>query len=118
MLYHTLAQTEYESLRYQMLRQLEESGIEKLLPYVDPIGLPTVGVGFNLTDRFVRNQVFSTLDIGETGLSYAGLGAEGQVAEDSYVQRITDVIDATYFDASDTSILQDQLNIIMTERIG
>lgn len=55
----TISRTEYENQRYTSLLWTEESGEAKLRPYNDPVGLVTIGVGFNLEGlSAVRDEVF------------------------------------------------------------
>lgn len=57
---HTLTQAEYLDKRYEIIKQLEESGNEKSIIYVDPKGMVTIGVGFNATQASVLEQILST----------------------------------------------------------
>ena len=45
-------QNDYEQLRYEWIKLFEESGHENPDVYNDGVGLPTMGVGFNLTQEF------------------------------------------------------------------
>src|SRR3546814_6548796 len=38
----------YENLRYELLLSIEESGVPKNSTYSDHVGIPTIGVGFNM----------------------------------------------------------------------
>ena len=49
--------------RYPFILQAEESGNPHLTPYNDGIGWVTIGVGFNLSDDNVRNQVLAKMNI-------------------------------------------------------
>jgi len=82
MQFYTLTTEQYESDRYTAILAMEESGTPTLVPYVDSVGLPTIGAGFNITERIVRNYVFETLDIGSEGLTYDTLSDAAQAAED------------------------------------
>ena len=54
--------------RYPFILQVEESGNPHLTPYNDGIGWVTVGVGFNLSDDNVRNQVLAKMNITDAAL--------------------------------------------------
>lgn len=56
--YHTLSEAAYKTARYDFKKQLE--GME-LDAYVDSVGKPTIGVGFNLRDSDVRSAVFDEI---------------------------------------------------------
>ena len=47
-IYHTLQNNEYTLQRWQMLVTTEENNVPKLQVYFDSVGIPTIGVGFNL----------------------------------------------------------------------
>ncbi|MCP4485862.1 MAG: calcium-binding protein, partial [Gammaproteobacteria bacterium] len=106
----------YQDLRYRLILQFEESGTEQLSPYVDPVGLPSIGVGFNLTDQSIRTFVFQNMGLGSASVEYADLSQVGQVAEDTYIARLVDAISVDYFDASGNDFLGSQLDAIMAER--
>lgn len=42
---------EYNDIRYKLILQLEESGVEEPVPYLDSKGIATIGAGFNLRVR-------------------------------------------------------------------
>jgi GH24 family phage-related lysozyme (muramidase) len=50
-------QSDYEQLRYEWIKLFEESGHENPEVYNDGVGLPTMGVGFNLTQEFALRTV-------------------------------------------------------------
>ncbi|UZJ43656.1 hypothetical protein OOT55_13455 [Marinimicrobium sp. C6131] len=52
-----LSETEYSDRRFNILVDVEENGDAKELPYVDSQGIPTIGVGFDLTVGSVRDEV-------------------------------------------------------------
>ena len=52
--YHTLSGAAYEDLRYEHIKVSEG---ESLLAYLDSKGIATIGVGFNLRDEDVRDEV-------------------------------------------------------------
>ncbi|WP_156819981.1 hypothetical protein [Synechococcus sp. PCC 7336] len=60
-----LTLSEYQSLRFEVLNQLETSNnIDPILnPIIDSAGIPTIGVGLNLRDVDSRNIVFRAFDI-------------------------------------------------------
>lgn len=59
---HTLTDDQYTTLRYWVIRQLENSRPE---PYTDSARQhhPTIGIGFNLDDGDVRGSVFEAMRI-------------------------------------------------------
>lgn len=54
---------QYNELRFNLLLNLEERRDPKELPYSDSVGIPTIGVGFNLRVEDVRNEILNQLDI-------------------------------------------------------
>ncbi len=58
----------YLTDRLDFILSMEEGGIPKLLPYVDNVGLITIGIGFNLADANVRSQVFASMGITDSTL--------------------------------------------------
>jgi hypothetical protein len=55
--------TGYNDSRYGFILGVEESGVPKLDAYVDSQGIPTIGVGFNLTYRNPGQSNFCALQI-------------------------------------------------------
>ena len=53
----TLTEQQYLDLRYEIIKQLEESGTESEDIYTDGQGLVTIGVGFNVSDDAILDQV-------------------------------------------------------------
>lgn len=60
-----LNQNDYESLRFELINQLEASNnLDTLLrPIIDDRGIPTIGIGLNLRNQASRNIVFNVLGI-------------------------------------------------------
>lgn len=44
------SQTEYEDLRYDFIKEVEEGGHENPEVYLDSVGIATMGVGFSLKE--------------------------------------------------------------------
>jgi hypothetical protein len=65
MKYNELSKSNYETQRYNVLLNVEETGVAQLQPYVDSKGIATIGVGFNLKVEDVRNQVLVNFRLGE-----------------------------------------------------
>jgi len=65
MKYNELSKSNYETQRYNVLLNVEETGVAQLQPYVDSKGIATIGVGFNLKVKDVRNQVLVNFRLGE-----------------------------------------------------
>jgi len=57
---HTLTETQFNGLLRRTIGQLEG---DEPLAYLDSNGIPTIGVGFNLSDINVRNNVFLAMGI-------------------------------------------------------
>ena len=110
--FHKLSDAEYKALRLEAVAQLEgkEWGV-----YIDTAKTPkpTIGIGFNLTERDVRNAVIADMGIDPTN---DDLTAEQKAREADYQKDIVDAIDA--FDPiTNTAVaLQTSLNAIMAER--
>ena len=49
--------SDYEKMRYEWIKLFEEDGHENPEVYNDGVGLPTMGVGFNLTQEFALSAV-------------------------------------------------------------
>lgn len=81
--YHDLDRTAYEQLRFQLLANAEENGNAKYDSYPDGRGYPTIGYGFNLGDRAVREKV-----LGVAADGYRSLSQAAQQAEDAYVEEL------------------------------
>ena len=59
--YNSLSTSDYHNLRYQVLLATEENGNLKKTAYLDSNNDPTIGMGFNLTDKNVREAVLKGL---------------------------------------------------------
>ena len=107
---HPLSPTEYSAFRYDFLLRLEETGDPKEVVYLDSASPrnPTIGIGFNLKDAAVRNQVFLGLGIDT---------AVANLAEKKYVKKLTEVIARSY-SLADLSTLISDLNAVMAERLS
>jgi hypothetical protein len=58
----------YKDDRYPFILLVEETGNVHLAPYNDGKNNVTIGVGFNLADDNVRNQVLEKMGITNVGL--------------------------------------------------
>lgn len=67
------AKDKYENLRNAFLRLFEQSGRPSTTPYFDTHNPPiiTIGIGFNLEDRDVRNAVLMAMFPHDTGIRQA-----------------------------------------------
>ncbi len=103
--FNTLTETAYQTLRYTLIKQVEESGNVSLTPYVDSVGIPTIGFGFN---------------IGANAQAILkGLGSERpeNTAEQIYVNRIAAIGNTTYQQTAEGKLkLQADLNKVMADR--
>lgn len=50
--FHKIKKDDYESQQYILIRNIEESGVEKVSAYLDSNGIPTIGVGMNLRTHY------------------------------------------------------------------
>lgn len=79
----TLPPVDYEQLRYDLLRFLEErGGVVSTRIYQDGANIPTVGVGFNLRDNSVMNAVL-------TAYGFSPIGG----ADDAHRTQLNDIFD-------------------------
>lgn len=60
---HTLTNAQYRKLRNITIAFFEESGEPKLKPYFDPVGIPTMGYGFNLKVKENLCQLLSVMGV-------------------------------------------------------
>jgi GH24 family phage-related lysozyme (muramidase) len=56
-IYKPLIERAYNSLRFTILKAVEESNDLKEQAYLDSKGIPTIGLGMNLRDQKVREAV-------------------------------------------------------------
>ena len=64
----------YLNLRYQMIKWLEEGGSVSLTPYVDSVGLPTIGLGFLLAEGGGNQEtILTALGYNPTHPDYSAL---------------------------------------------
>lgn len=108
--------TEYENQRYIFLTKTEENGVPKLAPYDDGVGYITIGIGFNLEEAAVRDEVFRTFGIIRNNPALSTVApAPGQLSaqqvENDYINQLI----ATIGTASTPTDLA-KLNSIMTAR--
>lgn len=60
MQYQTMTEQDYKDLRYNFIKQVEESGHENVTAYYDTKGLISIGVGFNLHTTNVLEEFLRT----------------------------------------------------------
>lgn len=53
-------QTAYERFRYDLIRRTE--GVKQAV-YLDSKNIPTIGIGFNLTDENIRNLILGVFEV-------------------------------------------------------
>jgi Ca2+-binding RTX toxin-like protein len=113
--YNELSADVYTKELFNLLKQVEGA---KTDIYLDTKNIPTIGIGFNISNAELRGRVLAMfgLDIGGNFLNYA-TDAE-KATEQDYIQRITNLINHIYSNNSTATIttLQDNLNAIMDER--
>lgn len=100
----------YQQLRYDLLVDVEESGDPKELPYSDPVGIPTIGVGFNLREPEVRDAILDSFGFNTVNPSQA---------EHGYITQIETAAGQTYLtgtQAERNAAVQEALNTIMYNR--
>jgi Ca2+-binding RTX toxin-like protein/GH24 family phage-related lysozyme (muramidase) len=61
--------------------------------YSDPIGIPTIGVGYNLREEYIRNTVLQTFGFDVTGQQLTG---DAWTAEQDYMDQISDLANSDY----------------------
>jgi len=54
----TLTKTEFDAALRALIERLEGN---KTLPYYDTTGNPTIGIGFNIYDQAIRDNVFAEM---------------------------------------------------------
>jgi len=98
----------YTDLRFLIIKQLEGS---KYQAYPDSEGIPTIGIGFNLQEKSVRDVVL-------TAFGFDVLATEAtNPSEWSYLQEIESIIGELYFDTDlQTNLLRSRLNDVMLRR--
>jgi Ca2+-binding RTX toxin-like protein len=104
--YRNLSIEDYKQARFNLIRQIEGAPRD---PYFDQLGIPTIGIGFNLTVLPVRERVFQALGLGADLSGYPPLV---QQQEQFYRQQIIDTIN----NAGNEETLRDVLNSIMENR--
>ena len=102
--------TNYVQLRYDSIRSEEGYVPEAYVDSHQPYGIPTIGVGYNL--RVYLDLVLRTFGFDVDGTILTG---DAAIAEQGYIQQITNVINAQYA-PNDTTALRNALSPIMTAR--
>ena len=98
--FNILDQSSYEALRFNLISQVEEGGNLRLEPYLDLVGIPTVGIGMNLRNNKVFEEVMKTF---------------GVEVEEAYYGAIKNIISSTH---TSKTQLQDALNEVMQQRFN
>ena len=96
---------QYNDLRFNLLLNLEESRDPKELPYADSVGIPTIGVGFNIKIKDVRNVILNQLGIDPLTKN---------LSEQKYISRIISIVDKKW--TNNTSGLKSALDKVMKDR--
>ena len=108
---HTFATTAvFEAFRWDFIKRAE--GV-KVAPYIDHVGVPTIGVGFNLKDAGIRGLVFSQIDwvANDTRLS-----SPADIATNNgFISKLEAAVNKTY-PPNDTASLQSAVNAILAQR--
>ncbi|MES2823504.1 MAG: flagellinolysin [Pseudomonadota bacterium] len=108
---HTLSQQDYFNQRYEIIKNLEESGNEKSTIYVDPVGIVTMGVGFNVAESNIVDKIlqkgFNLID-GDAASYKTG---KTQLGLRNAIIAITRGTHTT----AELSVMQIQLNALMVE---
>jgi GH24 family phage-related lysozyme (muramidase) len=104
--YTTLNTQAYEDLRYSLLVNVEERGDPKEQAYPDSKGIPTIGIGFNLSQQNIRDEILDTFDI--------NINAAAGSAERSYIDEITTISNQSWL--NNTAGLQTALDDVMARR--
>ena len=107
---HTFATTaEFETFRWDFIKRAE--GV-RTAPYVDGVGVPTIGVGFNLRDAAIRDLVFKSIKwVPNDGR----LTPADQLINNTFITRLTTAVDKKYV-AEDDATLQSAINGILAQR--
>ena len=105
--YNSLSTSDYQNLRYQVLLATEENGNLKKTAYLDGNNDPTIGIGFNLTAKNIRDAVLKGLgfDVSRTA----------SAAERQYISQIEAIIKRSY-GKNDVNLLRSALNDVMARR--
>ena len=109
---HTFGTTdEFNAFRWDFIKRAE--GV-KTNPYVDDyLGVPTIGVGFNLMGGTIRDLVFQAL--GWVTNDARITSAADKVANNAFIDQLTAAVNKTYA-KGDTASLQSAIKKILDER--
>ncbi len=111
-----LTEADYQTRRWDLLTKVEEGGVPKPSPYLDGKGIPTTGVGFNLTDRFVRAGVLRTLGF---EIDDRNLRPPIGNADTKYFNDIVNIVSRTYRNTpADKARLCADLDAVMRRRFA
>ena len=108
---HTFATPEaFKAFRWDFIKRAEGVRTD---PYVDHVGVPTIGVGFSLTDSRIRNLVFNALNWVD---SDARLNSAADIAiNKGFIEQLRTAVDKRY-PVNDTAGLQSAINGILSNR--
>ncbi len=90
--------------------------------YIDKVGIPTIGIGFNIKEAGnIREDVFSLfgLDWNVSNPVFSNLTATQRALEDSYIAQITQLLTDPYPanpTPAQSAALANALNLVMFER--
>jgi Ca2+-binding RTX toxin-like protein len=108
---HTFDTTdEFRSFRWDFIKQAESV---RTNPYVDHVGVPTIGVGFNLKDSAIRALVFNALGWVKNDVRL-GTNAD-KAANNVFIDQLTAAVNKTYA-GNDTASLQNAVIGILNAR--
>jgi GH24 family phage-related lysozyme (muramidase) len=100
--YGTISNQNYDDLLFQVIKNTEGT---ETRPYIDAKGIPTIGIGFNLREASIREEVLEKFGF--------DLTASSGSAEKQYIQQIENAVNGSY---SSNLALQQALNGIMNAR--
>ena len=99
----------YDQALFDLIESVEGTRTEV---YLDSVQHPTIGIGFDLKDRDVRNAVISAFGIDPGN---AELDAAGQAREQYYNDQLVAVMAASYAQGDD-AVVEAQLDALMAQR--
>lgn len=103
--YTILDSGEYSKLRYRVVVSVEENGKPKTMPYLDSKKIPTIGIGFNLREKNIRELVLKQFGF-DTSINASN-------TEQQYIQEIINIVNAKH---TSNASLQTKLDDVMTRR--
>ena len=100
---------EFENFRWDFIKRAE--GV-RTAPYLDSVGVPTIGVGFNLEDESIRNKVFAALrwDINDSRLTPAD-----RLINNNFINNLVSAVNKNYSIGNDSG-LRNAVNAVLVQR--